>query len=127
MAQTDKVSFREEMSKTKIVEDENEGGGFAESEPNWINVDPDDFTETYEEVEFDYAPVDDEKLEFKNERKIYALEMSRNMKSVMQATAISQDRLIEMKKTGKPVMATALAQKAKEHLTAKMGIAKMLE
>lgn len=47
-----------------------------EAKVDWSNVDPTDIMETFEENEFDFPPMDGEKLEFKNERKIWQAEMS---------------------------------------------------
>lgn len=72
----DLQSFREPVPVTDVDETAEESDGVID----WAKIDPNDIMETFEENEFDYPPVDGEKLEVKNERKIYQAEMSKNMK-----------------------------------------------
>ena len=59
--------------------------------------------EEYEEDEFHFQPVEGDKLELYNERRVWQAEMSVNNRAVQKATVQSQEKLMEQKLTGKPV------------------------
>ena len=54
-----------------------------------------------ESEEFNFEPVEGDKLEQYNERRVYAAEMSVNKNSVAEATKQSQETLLAQKITGK--------------------------
>ena len=66
----------------------------TEEEEEEVWMDLTEMSQVFEEHEFSFAPVDGDKIEFHNERKIYKAEMSLNANTVLQANKQTTEHLL---------------------------------
>ena len=66
----------------------------TEEEEEEVWMDLTEMSQVFEEHEFSFEPVDGDKIEFHNERKIYQAEMSLNANTVLQANKQTTEHLL---------------------------------